>query len=49
MEIKLASISTISARGMVEAVVSHNHKGRLREPGECPACDEFHEFYACAA
>jgi len=49
MEIRLSSISTISARGTVETVVSHNHPGRLREPGECPACDQFHDFYAFAA
>lgn len=49
MEIRLSNIRTIGAEGTVEAVVSHNHQGRLRELGECPACDQFHDFYAYAA
>lgn len=48
MEIRLSSVSTIGRKGTVELVVSHNHPGRIRDQGECPACDQYHEFYAAA-
>lgn len=46
MDTMLRSVSTIGRKGTVEKVVSHNHPGRIRERGQCPACDELHEFYA---
>jgi len=46
MNSRLAVIRTIDRSGTVDSVVSHNHTGLLKDRGECPACDQFHEFFA---
>lgn len=43
--LELSVLILISKEGKLHAV-KHSHSGRTREPGECVACDELHEFYA---
>lgn len=46
MEIMLAGIRIIGTGGTKDSVVNHNHSGRFRDQGECPACDQFYALYS---
>lgn len=42
----LIRVKLINIRGTVDSVVvNHNHKGTIRDRGECPACDEFYGLH----
>lgn len=42
----LLGVKLVNIKGTVDSVVvNHNHRGTIRDRGECPACDEFYGLH----
>lgn len=42
----LLSVKVVNTKGIEDSVVvNHNHRGVIRDRGECPACDEFYGLH----